>query len=152
MERMEIPTSNIERNGQYAFMRLGFIVFLLISPLLPYVITMAFNSLLLVTLPAQIKSLPVYPGTKLEKEFLRQDTESNRCLELNIQYGPKDPNAGVSDFYKSALLASGWHIVSDHFDRYEKSVMNLDVDDLGRRIRLSITVDVFPVFQPGCLP
>lgn len=153
---METATANPERNGPYAILRLGFIFLLIASPLLPYLIIMTYNNLLFVTLPAQVKSLPIYPGAKLHKEFLRQDTQSGNCLQLHVQYrnGIKSAQADVRNFYDSALLAAGWRKVKQpaFSERYEKSTLNVRVFASKRRITLSLTVDTFPVFQLGCLP
>lgn len=153
---METATANTERTGPYAILRLGFIFLLIASPLLPYLITMAYNSFLFVTLPARVKSLPVYPGAKLHKEFLRQDTQSGNCLQLHVQYrnGFKSAQADVKNFYDSALPAAGWRKVEEpaFSERYEKSTLNVRVSASKRRITLSLTVDTFPVFQLVCLP
>jgi hypothetical protein len=124
---------------------------------------MTYNSYLLMTIPAQIESLPLYPGSKLEKEIFAQDTDTNRCLVLMVYYRTDPPhkngiefNKSVQEFYKTALLESGWRMEPGYLRLshvYSKSSMNLQVGAINKKIyRILVTFDFFPLFQPGCLP
>jgi len=154
VKSMEISKTNSDQNERYKLTRLGFIIFLLISPLLPYAITMAYNSLVFVTLPARVNALPVYPGARLQKEILRPDLESDRCLQLIVQYKNNTitPFEVVREYYESALPQSGWHRRSPGSTYYSKGPMRIiRLTGASRSFRLVLTVGAFPAFQPGCL-
>lgn len=148
---MEISKATTDQNEQYKIMRLGFIIFLLISPLLPYLITMAYNSYLLVTLPARARALPRYPEAKLTRGLLKEDTTGN-CLQVIIQYHTDTPVEINPEKYEAILLQSGWHQLSGK-GHYKKGFMHLDVGTANRyRLNMVLTADTLPLFQPGCLP
>lgn len=152
---MQSTTASIESNRRYRRKRQVFIVFLVISPILPYVLTMAYNSLLFARTRAELHSLPSYPGSKLVESDVFQDYASNRCREWRFRYTTTATPTDVGAFYKSALLNSGWHR-SGRFggiERYTKSTTNIlvDYDDEGK-ITISVSANVFPIFEPGCSP
>ena len=132
-----------------------FIGFLVISPILPYVITMAYNSFLFARTEAETHLLPSYPGAKLVESDVFQDYSSNRCREWRFRYTTTATPKDVGAFYESALLTSGWHRSGGFsgFEMYAKSTTNIlvDYDDQGK-ITISVTADVFPIFEPGCSP
>src|SRR5215208_6441040 len=124
---MQSTTASIESNRSYQRKRMAFISFLVISPILPYVITMAYNSFMFAKTRAEIRSLPSYPVAKLVESDVYQDYSSNRCLEWRFRYTTTAIPKDVSAFYESALLNSGWHRSGGFsgFERYAKSTTNI---------------------------
>jgi len=155
---MRSTTTSINSNERYRLRRLGFIGFLVLSPLLPYLITMAYNSILFGRTAVQIQSLPSYPGAKLVEEYIVQDYSSSRCQVWMLRYQTTATTEQIGTFYESALPKAGWHRSGGAigFERYQNSTMNIlvDYDDAidKRRINVSVTANVFPIFQPGCAP
>jgi len=152
---MQASTPKLEHKISYDLLKLGFLVFLVLSPLLPYGITMAYNSYLLVRTPALIKSLSVFPGATLDKSYIRQDGQTNHCLELIVRYKSKVPydQEKLRAFYTSALLKQGWHKHPGGFfakPYFSKSTMIVDISTDQKIIWLRVTFLAFPIFQPGC--
>jgi hypothetical protein len=152
---MQTTTASIESNQQYRRNLRVFIVFLVISPILPYVLTMAYNGVLSARTSAEFNSLPSYPGAKLVESGVFQDYSTNRCREWRFYYATTATPKDVGAFYESALLDSGWHRSGGFsgFERYAKSTTNILVKyDNEGKFSISVTADVFPVFEPGCSP
>jgi hypothetical protein len=158
VENMDIAKATTDQNEQYRIMRLGFIVFLLISPLLPYVFTMMYNSYLFVTLPAQAKALPRFSEVNPSKGNLKQDALSGNCLQLSFRYNTKPPHEITAKRYGDMLVQSGWQkrYESFGFYYYTKGPMHIKMsewDEADRhKLGLLLTVDTLHVFQLGCLP
>lgn len=153
---MRSTTASTKSNEQHKLTRLSFIGFLVLSPLLPYLITMAYNSILFGRTAAQIQSLPFYPGAKLVEEYIVQDYSSNRCQVWMLRYETTATTEQIGTFYESALLKAGWHRAGGAigFERYQNSTINVlvDYDDAidKRKITVSVTADVFPLFDLSC--
>lgn len=153
---MRSNTASTKGNEQHKLTRLSFIGFLVVSPLLPYLITMAYHSILFGRTTAQIQSLPSYPGAKLVEEYIVQDYSSNRCQVWVLRYETTATTEQIGKFYKSALLKAGWLRTGGAigFERYQNYTMNVLVDYEDaidkRKITVSVTADVIPLFDLGC--
>jgi hypothetical protein len=149
---MHSNEANAKDNERYRRARLVFLSFLVLSPVLPYVITLTYNMILFATVPAQIHSLPSYPEAKLIREDIVQDYSSNRCQEWRLSYETTGSPEEVSAFYQSSLLDSDWHQSGGFsgFERYEKSTWNVLVNSDPGKFTLTITVDAYPIFDLWC--
>jgi hypothetical protein len=142
-------------NKRYSLARLGFISFLLLSPLLPYLITRAYNRMVFRIVAAQIQSLPSYPEAELV-EYVVQEYPPTHCQEWVFRYKTDATIAQIGSFYRSALLEAGWRTDSKPagFDRYQNSTMNIiiDYDEVadGRRITISVMANMFLLFEFRC--
>lgn len=155
--KMQSSTKDAHPKASSTVARLGFVVFLLLSPLLPYLITIAYDSYTMTALPARLADLPVYPNATLGRKIVRQDMENNQCLILILQYNKHNaPQESVNAFYESALLQSGWRATSGPFSAspyYKKSGVTLRIANFtAKSYRLYITFDMLPIFEPRCLP
>jgi hypothetical protein len=117
---------------------------------------MLYNSYLMVTLPAKMKSLPVLPAAKVDKQFLRPQTQGNRCLELVIRYRSEVPYGrdAIRAFYEQALLQQGWKkrpASLGGLPSFSKGTLTVDIFTTTQKsLWLRVTFLVFPIFQPGC--
>lgn len=152
---MQSTIASSKNNSGYQRKRLLFIGFLVLSPILPYLVTMTYNRALFARTKAELRTLPSYPGAKLVESGVYGDYGSNRCLEWRLRYTTLASLDEVDSFYASALLNSGWHRSSGDkgSERYSKSTTNLlFVYATDGKFTVSLTADVFPIFQPGCAP
>ncbi len=153
---MHTARTDAHANGSYALLRRGLIILLLLSPLLPYAVTMIQNSYRMASIPAKIKALPVYPNAKIEKEFIQQDAENGQCLTVTVQYRSPAPQKNVDAFYETLLLKSGWYSVdgpTPASHRYTKSSMTITITDhTPKTYRIYATFGISSLFQPGCQP
>lgn len=164
---MNVSQTNANPNtlSMHELMRLVFIIFLVITPFLPYVIAGIYNHHLSTMLQVQAEALPVYPGARLKAKDLRfRPANVEPChLQLRIQYQTNAPFEEVEKYYESTLQQLGWH-KTDH-DYYTKAPMHIRVDHgfktsnpkssgfnkKGYRIKIFITTDVWqPIFQLRC--
>lgn len=152
---MQSTRTRTESNRGHRRGQLAFIIFLLLSPILPYVITMTYNSFLFARTEAEIPLLPSYPGAQLvDSELINDYRNLSPCPEWRLQYitGAAPENVGI--FYEAVLLRMGWHR-SDELqmpERFAKSTTDIRVEYRNEgRILLTVTSDAFPFFDPRCL-
>jgi hypothetical protein len=150
---MQSTRTGIESNLGHQRGQLAFIIFLLLSPILPYVITMTYNNFLFARTEAEIPLLPSYPGAQLVDSEVVNDYR-NSCPEWRLHYVTRAAPENVGIFYEAVLLRMGWHR-SDELEmpeRYAKSTMDIRVEYRNEgQIRLTVTSDAFPFFDPRCL-
>ena len=154
---MQDSTTDTRFHTSHTLLRLGFVLLLLLSPLLPYGITIAYDSHLMAKLPARLEALPLYPNATLGRKIIKRDMENNQCLILILQYNKHNaPQKSVDEFYEAKLLEAGWHSTggtNPYSHRYHKSSMTLRIYEFTpKSYRLYITFDILPIFEPRCLP
>ncbi len=152
---MQSTRTSTESNHGHRRGQLAFIIFLLLSPILPYVITMTYNSFLFARTEAEIPLLPSYPGAQLvDSELINDYRNLSPCPEWRLQYVTRAVPENVGIFYEAVLLRMGWHR-SDELqmpERFAKSTTDIRVEYRNEgRILLTVTSDAFPFFDPRCL-
>lgn len=152
---MQSIRASTESNRGHRSGQLAFIIFLLLSPILPYVITMTYNSVLFARTEAEIPLLPSYPGAQLvDSELINDYRNPSSCPAWILKYVTTAAPENVGIFYEAVLPRMGWHR-SDELqmpERYAKSTMDIRVEYRNEgQIRLTVTSDAFPFFDPRCL-
>lgn len=148
---MQSITTGIEPKRQSNRGRLAFIVLLLLSPILPYVLTTTYNSFMFARAGAEIALLPSYPGAQLVNPY--PFSSADRCLERRLTYVTTAVPEHVRIYYESALPRAGWHRsdgpTGDEW--YAKSTTKLRVryDNEGY-IYITVIAKVFPLFDLRC--
>lgn len=152
---MQSTRTGIESNRGYRRGQLAFIVFLLLSPILPYAIAMTYNSFLFARTEAEIPLLPSYPDAQfVDSEVINDYRNPSSCPAWRLQYVTRAAPENVGIFYEAVLLRMGWHRSDELLmpERYAKSTMDIRVEYRNEgRIHLTVTTDAFPFFDPRCL-
>ena len=137
-------------------LQLGFVWFLLLSPLLPYLITEVYNQHLFYRVTAQMQALPTYPGATLLKHQVVKDP-SGHCWVWMYRYETTDTLEQVRAFYGVTLPEMGWNQthLDTNFDNYrssESSILIQFFENSGgqQRFTLSVTAPFWVLFEVSC--
>ena len=137
-------------------LKLGFVWFLLLSPLLPYLISEVYNQHLFYQVTARMQALPIYPGATLLKHEVVKPSSDN-CWVWYYRYETADTLEQVRAFYTVTLPEMGWNQThrATNFDNYrssESSILIEFFENTGekQRFRLSITARFWRLFDVSC--
>ena len=148
---MASTTTGIELKRESKLGRLAFIVLLLISPVLPYVITITYNNFVFARAEAEISLLPSYSGAQIAQSD--RFFSSDRCLEWRLGYVTSAVPENIGIFYESALPRAGWHRsdgpTGDGW--YAKATTKLRVRYKNEGyVNVTVIADAFRFFDPRC--